>query len=119
MKPKPIFRAAWSAAACLLAACSPYDDTALWNAVEDHEQRLSALEAWQTQVNNNIASLQELLSTTDYITAVTPVMQDGQEVGYTIEFFSTPTPSPFTTVRRVKRVTKVSKVKKATRVKKG
>ena len=88
MKPKPIFRAAWSAAACLLAACSPYDDTALWNAVEDHEQRLSALEAWQTQVNNNIASLQELLSTTDYITAVTPVMQDGQEVGYTIEFFN-------------------------------
>lgn len=38
------------------------------------------------QVNNNIAALQQLLNTTDYITSVTPVTEDGKEVGYTISF---------------------------------
>lgn len=37
-------------------------------------------------MNGNIAALQQLLSTTDYITKVTPVMEDGRQVGYTIEF---------------------------------
>lgn len=38
------------------------------------------------QVNNNIAALRQLLNTTDYITSVTPVTEDGKEVGYTISF---------------------------------
>lgn len=58
----------------------------MWAVVNDHEQRLSALEEWQDQVNQNIESLQRLLNTTDYITAVTPLMEGGQEVGYTISF---------------------------------
>ena len=72
-----------------LAAC--YDDnniSPLWAVVSDHEQRLSDLEEWQDQVNRNIASLQQLLNTTDYITAVTPLMEGGQEVGYTITFLN-------------------------------
>ena len=56
--------------------------------VSDHEQRLSDLEEWQDQVNRNIASLQRLLNTTDYITAVTPLMEGGEEVGYTITFLN-------------------------------
>ena len=56
--------------------------------VSDHEQRLSDLEEWQDQVNRNIASLQRLLNTTDYITAVTPLMEGGEEVGYTISFLN-------------------------------
>ena len=56
--------------------------------VSDHEQRLSDLEKWQDQVNRNIASLQRLLNTTDYITAVTPLMEGGEEVGYTISFLN-------------------------------
>ena len=49
-----------------------YDDTDLWNKVNDHEERLAALEQWQAETNNNIAALQTLLNTTDYITSVTP-----------------------------------------------
>ena len=76
------------AAACLaLGACSDdYDDSALWEAVNDHENRIESLEQWQEQANNNIAALQQLISTTDYITGVTPIMQGSEEVGYTITF---------------------------------
>ncbi len=71
-----------------LTACDDYDDGALWDAVNDHENRIEALEQWQEQVNGNIAALQQLLSTTDYITKVTPVTEDGRQVGYTIEFLN-------------------------------
>ena len=77
-----------AAATLGLTACDDYDDGALWDAVNDHESRLEALEQWQEQVNGNIAALQQLLSTTDYITNVTPVMEDGRQVGYTIEFLN-------------------------------
>ena len=73
-----------------LTACDDYDDGALWDAVNDHENRIEALEQWQEQVNGNIAALQQLLSTTDYITKVTPVTEDGRQVGYTIEFLNQP-----------------------------
>ena len=70
-----------------LAACSDdYDDTALWEQVNDNTNRIEALEQWQDKVNNNITALQQLLNTTDYITSVTPVTKDGKEVGYTISF---------------------------------
>ena len=78
-----------SAAVLALAftACGDdYDDTALWNQVNDNTSRIEALETWQEQVNNNIAALQQLLNTTDYITSVTPVTEDGKETGYTISF---------------------------------
>ena len=81
-----------SFAACLLAAplltsCQDdYDDTALWDTVNDLEQRLAALEEWQNEVNHNIQSLYELINTTDYITSVTPYLEGGKEVGYTITF---------------------------------
>ena len=63
-----------------------YDDTALWDTVNDLEQRLAALEEWQNEVNHNIQSLYELINTTDYITSVTPYLEGGKEVGYTITF---------------------------------
>ena len=73
--------------AMALAACSDdYDDTALWNTVNDHGNRIAALEQWQDEVNNNIAALQQLLNTNDMITSVIPVMENGKEVGYTIAF---------------------------------
>lgn len=73
--------------ALAFTACSDdYDDTELWNKVNDHEDRIEALETWQGQMNNNIAALQELINTTDYITTVTPVLENGEEVGYTIAF---------------------------------
>ena len=71
----------------LFASCQEdYDDTALWDAVNNHEERLAALEQWQEETNHNIAAIQQLLNTTDCITAITPLMEGGQEVGYTITF---------------------------------
>ena len=75
------------ALALAFAACSDdYDDSALWDAVNGNTQRIEALEAWQAEVNNNIAALQQLLNTNDMITAVTPVTMGGETVGYTISF---------------------------------
>ena len=58
----------------------------MWEQVNDNTNRIEALETWQEQVNNNIAALQQLLNTTDYITSVAPVTLNGKEVGYTISF---------------------------------
>ena len=74
-------------ALCVLSGCG-YDDEELWNKVNDHETRISALEKWQTQTNNNISALEVLINTNDYITSVEPAMEDGVEVGYTITFSS-------------------------------
>ena len=83
-------------AALTLAACK-YDDSALWEQVNQNTEelaaqaaRIAALEAWQAETNTNIAALQPLLSTTAYITAVTPVVKDGVEGGFTISFLNTP-----------------------------
>ena len=76
-----------AAMALLAAACADdYDDSALWDKVNDHEERLAALEKWKEQTNQSIASMQELLNTTDMITGVTAVTEDGETVGYTITF---------------------------------
>ena len=76
------------AAMTLLAtACADdYDDSALWDKVNDHEERIAALEKWQEQTNQSIAAMQELLNTTDMITGVSAVTEDGETVGYTITF---------------------------------
>ena len=76
-------------AALTLAACK-YDDSELWEQVNQNTARIAALETWQAETNTNIQALQTLLSTTDYITAVTPVVKDGVEVGFTISFLNTP-----------------------------
>lgn len=80
------------------ASCdNGYDDSALWEQVNQNTEelaaqaaRIAALETWQAETNTNIQALQTLLSTTDYITAVTPVVKDGVEVGFTISFLNTP-----------------------------
>ena len=74
-------------AALALTACK-YDDSALWEQVNQNTERIAALEAWQAETNTNIQSLQTLLSTADYITAVTPITEDGATVGYTITFLN-------------------------------
>lgn len=86
------------ALAITAASCdNGYDDSALWDQVNRNTEelaaqaeRIAALETWQAETNTNIQALQTLLSTTDYITAVTPVVKDGVEVGFTISFLNTP-----------------------------
>lgn len=76
-------------AGLMLSAC--YDDTALWDSVKDHENRLKELETLCMEMNTNISSLRDLITASqqgDYIKSVTPAVQNGKEVGYLIEFQS-------------------------------
>lgn len=70
--------------ALIVTGC--YDDDKVWNALDEQQQRLDALEKWQTTANANIQALQTLLNRQDYVTAVTPVTLAGDTVGYTIAF---------------------------------
>ena len=66
-----------------------YDDDDIWNSVHGLENRVAKLEELCKQMNTNISSLQIIvtaLQKNDYVTGITPVMQDGKEVGYTITF---------------------------------
>lgn len=75
------------AAVSLLSSCN-YDDSQLWDAVNKQEERISILEKWSETVNTNLASLQVLVQCEDFVTSVEPVMKDGQQVGYKINFHS-------------------------------
>ncbi len=77
-------------ATLLSASCSDkYDDSALTGRVDNLENRVAKLEELCKQINTNISSLQTIvmaLQKNDYVTGVTPVMQNGKEIGYTITF---------------------------------
>jgi uncharacterized protein (TIGR02145 family) len=68
-------------------SCQKYDDSALWNEMQQQAERIAALEAWQATVNGNIAALQELVAALQNnvsITAVAPVTSGAG--GYVITF---------------------------------
>ena len=74
--------------ALVLSSCT-YDDTAVWNKLENHESRISALEELCREMNTNISALQSLVDAMqggDYITSIVPVTKDGNTIGYTITF---------------------------------
>lgn len=74
--------------AATLSSCK-YDDDDLWSSVHGLEDRVAKLEELCKQMNTNISSLRtivEALEENDYVTNVTPVMQNGKEIGYTIVF---------------------------------
>lgn len=77
-----------------LVAVSCYDDSALRAELEDHESRIVKLESLCNELNTNIKSLKTIvdaINAGDYITSVTPVIEGGKEVGYTIAFAKTGT----------------------------
>ena len=74
-------------------ACSNDDEydmlNSLWRNVTQNEARIDALEKWCAQVNTNISSLQTIvnvLESNGTVTSITPVMEGGVEIGYTITF---------------------------------
>lgn len=76
-------------AAFIVSSCSSFDDTEIWDKLNDHEKRIVALEELCKQMNTNISALQTIvnaLQKNDYITNVAPVRKDGVDVGYTITF---------------------------------
>ena len=75
--------------AVVVSSCSKFDDTDIWDKLNDHESRITALEELCKQMNTNITALQtivEALEKNDYITNVSPVRKDGEIIGYTITF---------------------------------
>ena len=76
-------------ATSLVFSSCQFDDSAIWDKINDHEKRIVALEELCKQMNTNISSLQsivEALQKNDYITNVSPVRKDGEEIGHTITF---------------------------------
>lgn len=68
------FKLLYAAAALLAASCS-YDDSALSERVDDLDARVSNIETWMIEVNNNLSALRttvEALQNQDYIESVTP-----------------------------------------------
>ena len=66
-----------------------YDDSALWDSVNDHEARIVKLETLCNQQNTNITSLQTIVSSlqnNDFVTGISPIMENGEEVGYMLTF---------------------------------
>lgn len=70
-----------------ISAC--YDDTKVWEELQKHNERISQLEAFCDELNTNVNSLQTIvkaLEERDYVTGVSPIVEDGVETGYTISF---------------------------------
>ena len=53
-----IKKVVWMLCALFVVSACSYDDEEIWNKVNEHEERISALEDWQKQVNSNITALQ-------------------------------------------------------------
>lgn len=82
---KTVYSIAVATMVCL-ASCG-YNDDDVWNAINSQEERITALENWQKTINENIAALQALVNENDYITDVTPIVENGETTGYIISFF--------------------------------
>lgn len=77
-------------AACVFTiSCSKYDDSAIWEELGKHEDRILRLETLCNQMNTNITSLQTIiiaLQNNDYVTNIAPIKEGDHEIGYTITF---------------------------------
>lgn len=70
-------------------SCTRFDDSAIWEELLNHKERIEKLEAECNRLNANINSLQtilEALQTNDYVTDIVKIMEDGVEIGYSITF---------------------------------
>ena len=86
---KLIFIAAIVMAALFSSCSQKYDDTALRSELTQLSERVAALEKLCGKLNENIESLQTIvnaLQNNDYVKSITPIVENGVEVGYEIEF---------------------------------
>ena len=73
---------------CMIVSCSKFDDSAIWDKLNDHETRLAYLEEVCKKMNTDIVNLQTIvtaLETNDYIVNASP-LATGE--GYTFIFKS-------------------------------
>lgn len=74
-------------ALCAFVGCK--DNSGLYGLLTDYDSRISALERLCSEMNTNISSITTIVEaqqTGDYITSITPIMEGGVEIGYTITF---------------------------------
>ena len=86
---KKLFYAVLFSVSLVLTGCSGYDDSELTKRVGSLEDRVLILEALCNKLNINVSSLHSLVTASlqnDYITEVTPLTEDGEIIGYRIEF---------------------------------
>lgn len=72
-----------------LAAISCYDDTSLWDSVKELQNDVNALKKQCEETNQTLSALSTLVNAMaeeDYIVSVTPLEEDGVQVGYQIVF---------------------------------
>lgn len=70
-----------------LAVSSCYDDSKLWDSVNELDERVKVLEKLCSEMNTNIKSIQSLVSSVEkgaYITDVETLTENNAEVGYKI-----------------------------------
>lgn len=75
--------------ALLAVSCTGFDDSAIWDELNDHKDRIERLEEVCSRLNANILALQEILdaiSRNDYVTNVEKIIEDGVEIGYSLTF---------------------------------
>ena len=74
----------------LTFSCQRYDDSAIWDELRDHKERIARLEALCETMNSNISALESIvtaLQQNDYVTGVTDISsEDGTRLGYKISF---------------------------------
>lgn len=79
----------YALAVLLLASCTQFDDSKIWDKLDELENRVERLEELCREMNTNIEALQTIvtaLQQNDYITSVAPIMSGDEVVGYTITF---------------------------------
>ena len=81
---KKFFYATMCVMSLFLSGCG-YDDDEVWNAINDQEERIAALEEWQKTANENIAALQAIVNGNDYITSVEEIKEGDEVIGYTTQ----------------------------------
>ncbi len=72
-----------------LVSTSCYDDTEIREAIDDLDGRVQTLETLCTELNTNLTALSTLvqaLQKGDYVVSFSPLIEDGEEVGYRIIF---------------------------------
>ena len=70
-------------------ACQRFDDSAIWDELREHEERIEKLETECKRLNTNIQAIEivlKALKENDYITDIVKIMEEGVEVGYSITF---------------------------------
>ena len=65
-------------------SCARFDDSAIWEELLNHRERIEKLELECNRLNSNVEAMQAILKalqTNDYVTNVTKIMEGGVEVG--------------------------------------